>query len=204
LTRDFSRKAWALTKAGDQPDRIAAKLHCTVEQVSDAVANFEAARHAVSSDIVDMVVNTEVLTAMNGVGNRLQEAMAAKRFTGAYDPATNEPIYDTDHATALDAIDKAGSLIDKVRPKGGGVNVAVGIQNSGNGNGIGQVKTFEQRVREKRGLLPDGDVKLLADGQGSEVVDGEMLDDDDADEIIDDMADGTTEAEIEEADEQRD
>ena len=187
-----------MTKAGDQPERIAEKLRSTIEEVAEAVANFEAARFAVSSDIVDMVVNTEVLTAISGAGNRIQEAMAARRFTGAYDPVTKQPIYDPDHTTALDAIDTAGSLIDKVRPKGGGVNVAVGIQNSGNGNGVGQVKTFEQRVREKRGVLPDGDVKFLGDGQGEQIVDGDV-DDDDADDIIDDMADGTSDAEIEEA-----
>lgn len=177
MTRDFSRKAWALTKAGDQPDRIAAKLHCTVEQVSDAVQNFEAARHAVSSDIVDMVVNTEVLTAMNGVGNRLQEAMAAKRFTGAYDK-DGGPIYDTDHATALDAIDKAGSLIDKVRPKGGGAAINIGINNAGRNNGgsDGHGRSFEAMVRlaeQKRRLE-------LGDG-GVQTMDAEIIEDEAAD-----------------------
>lgn len=148
-----------------------------------------------------MVVNAEVLTAMNGVGNVIQAAMSAERFTGAYDLA-GQPIYGADHTTALDAVRAAKELAEVTKPKGGGAAINIGINNQpgANGNGNSHVKTFEQRVREKRGVLPESDVKFLSDGDGQEIIEGdEMGDDDDDDEIIDDMADGTSELEIEEA-----
>jgi hypothetical protein len=191
--------AWALTRAGDEPARIAQKLHTTVEAVEDAVKSFEAARASVSTDIIDMVVNAEVLTAMNGVGDRLQRAMSAERFTGAY--LAGIPVMEPDHTMAIEAIKTTGELVSQVRPKTGGAAINIGINNAGNGNGGGgTVKTFERRVREKRGVLADGDVKFLGDGQGEEVIEGDVIDD----ELEDEMMDGTTEAEIEEADEVRD
>jgi hypothetical protein len=197
---------WAMMRAGESPERVAAKLHMPVEDIESAVREFEAARSLASDDIVSMLVNAEVITAVEGAGNRLQEAQHAMRDTGRED-ALGRPIMEPDHHLALEAIQTAGELIERVRPKGGGVNVAVGIQNSGNGNGVGQVKTFEQRVREKRGVLDDGDVKFLGDGNrqvlADEIVDGDM-DDDDEDEdgtMIDADMDGTSELEIEEADE---
>jgi len=188
--------AWALTRAGDEPARIAQKLHTTVEAVEDAVKSFEAARASVSTDIIDMVVNAEVLTAMNGVGDRLQRAMSAERFTGAY--LAGIPVMEPDHTTAIEAIKTTGELVSQVRPKTGGAAINIGINNNPNGNGVGgTVKTFEQRVREKRGVLADGDVKFLGDGQGEEVIEGDVLDDD---ELEDEMMDGTSDLEIEEAD----
>ena len=199
--------AWALTKAGDEPARIAHKLKLDVEEVEQAVRDFEAARVLASSDMIDMLVNTEVITAMDGVGDDIQEARRAVRFTGAYN-GDGDPIYERDFGLALDAIKTAGELVAQVRPKGGGgVAVNVGINNNGNGGSVGPVKTFEQRVREKRGVLPEGDVKFLSDGKGEEIIDGDVDDDDlddDDDDIVDDMADGTSDLEIEEADEVRD
>jgi hypothetical protein len=197
---------WALSRAGEEPGRIAAKLHTTVEAVEDAVKSFEAARVSVSSDIVDMVVNAEVLTAMNGVGDRIQSAMAAERFTGAYTgPAEDRvPLMQPDHTTALEAIRTAGELVSQVRPKGGGSVVNLGFQTNINGNGTSTVKTFEQRVREKRVVLAEGDVKFLGDGKGHQAVDGELMEEVEEDDDLDLDMDGTTDAEIEEADEVRD
>lgn len=185
-----------MQKAGVEPARIAQRLGCELEDVQSAVHGFEAARAALSSDIVDMAVNAEVMIAMGGVGNRLQAAMASTRFTGAYD-AEGAPIYEPDHSTALDAIKTTRELAEVSKPKGSGSAINIGINNQqGSSGGTGNVRTFEQRVREKRGVLADGDVKFLGDGKGQEIVDGEMVDDGE----LDDMADGTSELEIEEAD----
>lgn len=173
-----------------------------VEQVEAAVREFEAARALSSSDIIEMLVNTEVITAIDGVGTDIAEARRAIRFAGHYN-RDGDPVYERDFHLTLEAIKTAGELVEKVRPKSGGAAINIGINNAGNnGAGLGPVKTFEQRVREKRGVLPEGDVKFLGDGKGQEVVDGEVMDegDDSDDEIIDDMADGTSDAEIEEAD----
>jgi hypothetical protein len=188
-----------MMKSGESPERVAAKFNIPLDSVESVVREFEAAHALASSDIVDMVVNTEIMTAVEGVGNRLQEAQHAMRDTGLAD-ANGQPIYEPDHRLAIEAIKTIGELMERGRPKSGGVNVAVGIQNSGNGNGIGQVKTFEQRVREKRGVLGDGDVKFLGDGNRQEIVDGDLIDDgDDEDALIDADMDGTSELEIEEA-----
>jgi hypothetical protein len=190
-----------MSKAGDPPERIAAKLNVGVEEVESIIKEFDAVRIGLlSGEAIDMAIAAEVQVALNGSGDRIQEAMRARRFTGAYD-LEGAPITEPDHSLALEAIKTTKELAEVSKPKGGGVNVAVGIQTGGNGNGSGQIKTFEQRVREKRGVLPDSDVKFLSDGKNLEgVIDGDVVDDDDEleDEDIDDMADGTSEAEIEE------
>jgi hypothetical protein len=197
---------WALARAGEQPERIAAKFKIDVEEVESLIKRFEAARVMVSADIVDMAVNSEVMIAADGVGADIRDARRAMRFTGAYDSDGN-PVYDRDWATTLDAVDALGGLIGQVRPKSGGPAINIGINNQpGNGNGAATVKTFEQRVREKRGVLADGDVKFLSDGQNNEIneiMDGDVIDDEDDDdaELEDDtMMDGTSAAEIEEMD----
>lgn len=195
-----------MQKAGDEPARIADKLKVSVEEVGQMVRNFEAARAELSQESLGMHINAEVFTAISGVGSRLHDiAHKSKRFSGAYDDE-GKPIYQLDDQMSIEAVKIMGELAERVMPKSGGAAINIGINNGGNGgNGSnGQVKTFEQRVREKRGVLPDGDVKFLPDGKGNEIVDGEIMDDDDDDDIIDDMADGTSDAEIEEADEARD
>ncbi len=188
--------------AGEDPTRIAAKLRITIEDVEDYIRSFEAARAAASHDIVDMVINSEVLVAANGMGHRLQAAQNAERFTGVYDKQGN-PIYEPDHHLALDAIKTMGDMMAQVRPKGSGPAINIGINNAGrdNGSGTGVAKSFEHRVREKRGILADADVKFLGDGRREEIIDVGAEDDDE--ELDDGMMDGTTESEIEEADEVR-
>jgi hypothetical protein len=156
-------------------------------------------RQSLSADIIETTVNFEVATAVSGAGNRIQQAMHATRFTGAYD-RDGAPIMEPDHPLALEAIKTAGELVGRVREKSGGSAINIGINNQpGGGNGTGQIKTFEQRVREKRGVLSAGDVKFLSDGQANEIVDDSDSDSDD-DELADELADGTSDAEIEDAD----
>ncbi len=182
--------------AGEDPTRIAAKLRITIEDVEDYIRSFEAARAAASHDIVDMVINSEVLVAANGMGHRLQAAQNAERFTGVYDKQGN-PIYEPDHHLALDAIKTMGDMMAQVRPKGSGPAINIGINNAGrdNGSGTGVAKNFEQRVHDKRGILADADVKFLSDGKSGEIVDGDV----DEDEDNESMMDGTSELEIEES-----
>ena len=175
---------WALAKAGDEYPRIAEKLKISADEVESAVRKFEAKRALASSDIVDMVVNTEVLTAMNGVGNRLQAAQAATRFTGAY--IKDEPVFEPDHSTALEAIKVTGDLLEQVRPKGGGAAINIGINNAGhaNGGGNGQGRSFEAMVRlaeQKRRLE-------LGDG-GVQTVDAEIVEDEPEEAELDDPDD---------------
>jgi len=150
-----------LTRAGDQPERIAHKLHLSVDDVTSAVRNFEAARIQASSELVDMLINTEVMTAVDGVGKDIQLARQALRRTG-YQDDLGVPIMEPDFATRLDAIRVAGELVDKVRPKGGGTDIKIGINNAGHGDGSsnGQGRSFEAMVRmaeQKRKLeLGDG------------------------------------------------
>ena len=197
-----------MSRAGESPERIAVKLKIPVDDVESLVKGFEAARASVSSDIIDMVTGAEYVAAISGSGHRLQVAQSATRFTGAYD-ANGDPIYEPDHQTAIEAIKAAKELGELAKPRAGGSSINIGINNQpgGNGNGAGTVKTFEQRVREKRGVLSDGDVKFLSDGKDNEVIDGDIMDDDELedDELADDgMMDGTSDSEIEEADEARD
>lgn len=191
-----------MSKAGDQPERIAVKLRISPEDVEKSIRDFEATRALLSPEIRDMATTYEYLSGLAGAGQRIQEAQRATRFTGAYD-ANGNPVFAPDHQTAMEAIKTVRELGELTVPKGGGAAINIGINNQpGNGNGVGQVKTFEQRVREKRGVLPEGDVKFLSDGQGEEIVDGDVIDDED--ELDDDeMMDGTSDAEIEEMENER-
>jgi hypothetical protein len=146
-----------------------------------------------------MAAVNEALTAVAGMGQDLQDARGAVRATGVTD-SNGEPIFERDWRTVMESAKTTIELFEKTQPRGGGPAINIGINNNGNGGGgVGQVKTFEQRVREKRGVLAATDVKFITDGQKGEVVDDES--DDDDDDVIDDMADGTSDIEIEEADE---
>jgi hypothetical protein len=209
------RMAWALLKYGEQPERIAAKLAISPDEVLDLSQAFEIKRKMMSHEIVDVLFNIEAATGIAGSGQRLQEMQQARRFTGAYvkdGEGKDIPVFDPDHAAANEAIKTAIEMASKIRDKGNSSSINIGINNQSgiNGNGVAPTKTFEQRVREKRGVLPDGDVKFLPQGKsGSAVLEGELADenDDDDDDVDsddedsgDEMADGTSDLEIEEAD----
>jgi hypothetical protein len=128
-----------------------------------------------SSDMLTTLVNTEVMTAIDGAGADLQEARRAMRFIGAYN-SDGEPVYERDYHLTIEAVKAAGELAAQVMPKsGGGVAVNVGINNNPNGNGIGgQGRSFEAMLREaeKKYQLTAGDPETIE----AEVVEDENKD----------------------------
>ena len=181
---------WALRKAGVDDARIADRLSITVVDVEHYISLFEGERAMVSGEMIDNFINLEVMRALEGAGSDLREARMATRYTGRDDKEGN-PIMERDWNTMIASVQASGELLDRVRPKGGGVNVAVGIQNTGNGM-TGTVRTFEQRVREKRELLAGGNSKLLSDGNRLAVADAVVQDADEAEpEYMNDGADTT-------------
>lgn len=169
-------------------------MHMEVADVEQAARDFEALRVLASSDIIDTLVNTEAIRAIDGVSSDIREARRAVRFTGAYN-RDGDPIYERDFPLTLEAIKTARELVESVRPKnGGGVAVNVGINNNPNGGGVSHGRSFEAMVRlaeQKRKLeLGDGgvqtvDAEIVEDGndEGIELDDPDDagLDEDDED-----------------------
>lgn len=167
-------------------EEIAARLKMKPDKVKQAITAFEQARASVNNEIVDMAVNTEALIALDGVGDDLRDARQALRWTGAYD-SIGDPIFERDHSLMLDSVTALGALVEKTRPKGGGVTVNTAIQNNGsNGGGQGQGRSFEALLREAKAQrqLTDGgsgglamaDIELVEDAE----FDGDLDDPDDA------------------------
>lgn len=170
-------------KAGVSDEEIAARLSMDVAKVHEAIQNFESYRAELSHDLVDTVVNMEAAVALEGVGDDLRDARQGLRFTGAYD-TTGEPIFERDLTTMLASVSVLGSLVAKIRPRGGGLQINTAIQNNsngGNGSGPGQGRSFEAMLREakaQRALTAgDGPAVALAD----EIADAEFEDEPDTD-----------------------
>ena len=190
ITTRRQRLAWAMQKAGDQPERIALKLKVTPEEVERAIQEFESARALLSTEVRDMSTMYEYLTGISGAGKRIQAAQSATRFTGAYD-ADGNPIFAPDHQTAMEAIKTVRELGELTVPKAGGAAINIGINNAGRGDGGtgGQGRSFEAMVRlaeQKRKLeLTDGSVATM----DAEFVENKSsasdLDDDDEIELDD-------------------
>jgi len=175
---------WALRKAGVDDARIADRLGITVVDVEHYISLFEGERAMVSGEMIDDFINLEVMRALEGAGSDLREARRATRYTGR-DDAEGNPIMERDWNTMIASVQASGELLDRVRPKGGGVNVAVGIQNNpGNGNN-GQSRSFESVLRQveqrrRMELIETGQLlpgaKMLDGGQ-AEMVDAEYEED---------------------------
>lgn len=192
-------------KAGVSDEEIANRLDIPADKVRESIQRFESVRASVNNEVIDMAVNTEALVALEGVGDDLREARQALRFTGAYD-LSGQPIYDRDHTLMLDSISALGSLVEKTRPKGGGVQINTAIQNNGGGNGSngngGQGRSFEAMLREAKAqrALTDGGGGGSGSGSGSgssiavadtgSDIDIQDADFDDADDADDDESDG--------------
>jgi hypothetical protein len=179
-----------MSKAGDQPERIAVKLRISPEDVEKSIRDFEATRALLSPEIRDMATTYEYLSGLAGAGQRIQEAQRATRFTGAYD-AEGNPVFAPDHQTAMEAIKTVRELGELTVPKGGNVNVAVGINNNANSNGANQGRSFEAMLREaeKKYQLEAGHPGTI----DAEIVDEEATPDvalDDPDSVDDDDDEG--------------
>jgi hypothetical protein len=184
----LDKRCWAMRKAGQGDDQIAATLNIDLAEVESHYRNFEAIRASVSNEIVDMATNIESLVGLDGVGQDLSDARKAMRFTGHYHKDTGEPIYERDWSVVLDSVDKLSNLVAKGRSKEPSVAVNVGIQNNLNGNGNGGgARSFEAMVRqaeERRRLeLGDGGKNVAVSEQGAE-------DGDEEDENENDIIDG--------------
>lgn len=152
-------------------------------------------RAGVGHDIVDMAINTEVLNAMDGVGEDLRDVRQAQVFTGVYDKDGN-PVYARDMDLVLRSIVALGNLVEKTRPKGAGVAVNVGVQtNVNNGGTNGKGRSFEAMVREaeKRQRLELGSGSTDGD---ADIIDVNVDEDEDVEDADEDAEAEGPDAEI--------
>jgi hypothetical protein len=176
-----AKQCWALFRAGVPEEEISGRLKIDTDTVKEFIQDFEAARASVSRDVVDMATNVESLIAIDGAGQRLQDAQEAVRFSGIYDGDGN-PIYERDWTTMMEAVKTAKGLLDTTQPKSGGPAINIGINNAGNnGNGGsgGQGRSFEAMIRlaEQRKHLELGDGRQST--VTADIIDADTSDDDD-------------------------
>lgn len=193
-----------MRKGGVSDEEIAARLDLKVDAVCEAIQRFESIRASVNNEIVDMAVNVEALVALEGVGDDLREARNGLRFTGAYDQE-GSPIFERDYSLMLESISGLGALVEKTRPKGGGVQINTAIQNNGGGNGNGnggQGRSFEAMLREAKAqrALTEGDgggAAVAVAEADPDIQDAEFdEDEDDADNGYDDADDAGIDEEM--------
>lgn len=140
-----------------------------------------------SEEAVNLAINEMVLKRVENVDKVIMSAMGAKvvgsekrgRVGKERWTVTSRP----DHATQLKAVDTIKSFIETIRPKGGGVNIALQQNNNaGESAGISPAKSFDfearlRTIRERKGLA----------SESSEFVDAEY-EDGSTDELADELA----------------
>lgn len=155
--KDFKR--WALWRQAVSIDEIAARWSVSPLEIQLSINKVQEYQHLHSHEAVDMRINRAVLNILNGTGNGpvetiLRDLGEAKKMLCSYGPNGEPPVLEPDHDTRIRMIDMLMKMIDKVRPRGAGVNVNV-AQTNNTLNVSSPTRSFEERVRlarEKTGL----------------------------------------------------
>lgn len=146
-----------------------------------------------------MSINRVILNILTGKGDGpiegiLRDLADAKKMLCSYGPNGEPPLLEPDHETRIKVIDALAKLVDKVRPRGSGVNVNVAQTNNTLNVSGAPGKNFEGRVRdlrEKRGMrggMEYAEATPLKNTDGSDVTDA------DYEEIEDEEVDSEEEA----------
>lgn len=106
-----------------------------------------------------MSINRVILNILTGKGDGpiegiLRDLADAKKMLCSYGPNGEPPLLEPDHETRIKVIDALAKLVDKVRPRGSGVNVNV-AQTNNTLNVSAASRSFEERlrnIRDKNGL----------------------------------------------------
>jgi hypothetical protein len=137
-------------------DEIATREHLSVVQVGNAVQRTSDYKALHSDQAVDLAVNEMILKRLGKVEQVLTGAMGANivgsEKRGRVDQEKWVRTRRPDHATRLKAAETFKGFIETIRPKGGGVSIALQQNNAGapgdepraHGN------TFEERLRRLR------------------------------------------------------
>lgn len=205
--RNKDLQRWALWRQQVPIEEIATRWNTSIEEIQHSINHVQEFQQLHSHEVVDMRINKAVLNTLNGVdGGPLEKILLnlaeAKKVLVGYGPNGEDPILEPDHDSRIKMIDTLMKMIDKIRPRGAGVNVNVAQTNNTLNVSGGATRSFEQRIRlahEKHELRAapvdvdngDGDDDDLDD----DIADAEFEDSDD--EAVADLDPVTAEENIE-------
>jgi hypothetical protein len=183
------RIVWALAAKGVGDDEIQLRLRIDAEELELAKLRVQAHAASISTDVVALAVNEEILAVARGGGVRdaINGALRAERVlvtssgvATVTDADGNEtPVTEPDHQTRLEAARTFGKLLKDNQPSGPAVQVNTAINNSNSQtNIIGGGRSFEARRRaaaERRGVAV-ADAVPVAEEDADEPLDGENVD----------------------------
>jgi hypothetical protein len=166
------RARWFLFRKHIVIEEIAKRHGVTVQKVQTSIDRMESYNAQNSNELVDMRMNELVLNQADQMEKALAGALNAEviiRRPNAKNPNKSVIVSrDPDYKTRLEALGKATDLAASLRPKGGGVNIAV-QQNTGVVADSARRLTFEERlrqIRQEHGMRNDANV---ADAEYTEV-----------------------------------
>lgn len=207
--RNKDLQRWALWRQQVSIEEIATRWNTSIEEIQHSINHVQEFQQLHSHEVVDMRINKAVLNTLNGVdGGPLEKILLnlaeAKKVLVGYGPNGEDPILEPDHDSRIKMIDTLMKMIDKIRPRGTGVNVNVAQTNNTLNVSGGATRSFEQRIRlahEKHELRAapvdvdngDGDDDDLDDDD--DIADAEFEDSDD--EAVADLDPVTAEENIE-------
>lgn len=190
------RVCWYLSKVERLSyDDIATRQGMSLLAVGQSIQRMNDHKALHSDEAVNLAINELVLKRVENVDKVIMGAMSAKIVSsekrGKRWVKTTRP----DHATQLKAVDTIKGFIETIRPKAGGVNIAMNQQNNLQGGGSSEVRvggnTFEERLRRMRDAkgLSNNDEVIEAEFAAPSTLQEEMeefgIDLEDEDEIED-------------------
>jgi hypothetical protein len=203
--RDFKR--WALWRQQLSVEEIAARWCTSIGEIQLSINKVQEYQHLHSHEAVDIAVNKIILNLISGKGDGpveqiLRDLADAKKMLCSYGPNGEPPILEPDHETRVKFIDGLSKLIDKVRPKGAGINLNLAQTNNTLNVAGAPGKNFEGRLRERReqrglrGGIDYAEATPLKNTDGSDITEAEY-----ADEAEDEVEENEAVAELEESEE---
>lgn len=195
------RVCWYLLKVERLSyDDIAARQGMSLLAVGQAIQRMNDHKALHSDEAVNLAINELVLKRVENVDKVILGAMGAKIVSSERRGSKGKEKWvkttRPDHATQLKAVDTIKGFIETIRPKAGGVNIAVQQNNAASeGGGSAPVKSYDfearlRTIRERKGL----------ENEPSEFVDAEY-EDGVPDELADELAEIGIELDDDEEDE---
>lgn len=150
--RNKDLQRWALWRQQVSIEEIATRWNTSIEEIQHSINHVQEFQQLHSHEVVDMRINKAVLNTLNGVdGGPLEKILLnlaeAKKVLVGYGPNGEDPILEPDHDSRIKMIDTLMKMIDKIRPRGTGVNVNVAQTNNTLNVSGGATRSFEQRIR---------------------------------------------------------
>lgn len=160
------RRRYAMIRRGHSIEEVAGIEKVSVETINKSLLVMTMYQDAYSHESIEFATNEVFLSKLDAISTTLDEAMKAQR-------PNQQGVMEADHDMRLKAIQTAKSLLDSIRPKGGGVNVNVQQNNNvnpSNGPARGGFEGIVRRLEERRQAQATP-VEIVQDAEFEEIDD---------------------------------